>query len=82
MEKPLTEHIRQDKRPLTLKEYEQVGGYQSVRKILKMSPVEVQTVVKESNLRGRGGAGFGTGLKWSFVPLEAPKPKIPGCQRG
>jgi len=40
-----------------------------------MSPKEVQTLVHESNLRGRGGAGFGTGLKWSFVPLDAPKPK-------
>jgi len=76
MEKPLTEHIRKDKRPLTLKEYESVGGYQAVRKALKgMTPQEVQAVVKESNLRGRGGAGFSTGLKWSFVPLNAPKSK-------
>ncbi len=75
MEKPLTQHIRKDGRPLTLKEYEAVGGYQALRKILKMTPKEVQTLVKESNLRGRGGAGFNTGLKWSFVPLNAPKPK-------
>src|SRR5688572_15314954 len=76
MEKPLTGHIREDKRPLTLKEYEKVGGYQSLKKILKgMTPQAVQTQVKESNLRGRGGAGFSTGLKWSFVPLDAPKPK-------
>src|SRR5258708_18517626 len=76
MEKPLTRHIREDKRPLTLKEYEQTGGYQSVRKMLKeMTPKSVQSIVKESNLRGRGGAGFSTGLKWSFVPLDAPKPK-------
>lgn len=75
MEKPLTQHIRKDGSPLTLKEYEAVGGYQALRKILKMTPTEVQTLVKESNLRGRGGAGFSTGLKWSFVPLDAPKPK-------
>lgn len=75
MERPLTEHIRADKKPLSLKEYEKVGGYQALRKILKMAPQEVQAVVKESNLRGRGGAGFSTGLKWSFVPLNAPKPK-------
>ena len=76
MEKPLTGHIRSDKRPLSLKEYEKVGGYEAVRKVMKgMSPKEVQLVVKESNLRGRGGAGFATGLKWSFVPLDAPKPK-------
>lgn len=76
MEKPLTQHIRADKRPLTLKEYEQVGGYEAVRKVLKeMDPKAVTALVKESNLRGRGGAGFGTGMKWSFVPLNAPKPK-------
>ncbi len=76
MEKPLTSHIRADLRPLTLKEYEQAGGYQSVHKALKeMTPKAVQTEVKNSNLRGRGGAGFSTGLKWSFVPLDAPKPK-------
>jgi NADH-quinone oxidoreductase subunit F len=75
-ERPLTQHIRADQRPLSLKEYEQVGGYESVRKVLKgLSPQAVQAVVKESNLRGRGGAGFSTGLKWSFVPLAAPKPK-------
>lgn len=76
MEKPLTQHIREDKRPLNLKEYETVGGYEAVRKALKeMSPKAVQELVKESNLRGRGGAGFATGLKWSFVPMNAPKPK-------
>jgi NADH-quinone oxidoreductase subunit F len=76
MEKPLTQHIRADQRPLTLTEYEKVGGYQALRKVLKeMAPAEVTEVVKQSNLRGRGGAGFGTGMKWSFVPLDAPKPK-------
>lgn len=76
MEKPLTQHIREDKRPLTLKEYEKVGGYEAVRKVMKgMSPKSIQDLVKESNLRGRGGAGFATGLKWSFVPMDAPKPK-------
>lgn len=76
MEKPLTEHIRPDGRPLTLKEYEKVGGYESVRKALKtMTPDAVQGVVKESNLKGRGGAGFYTGLKWSFVPMKTDKKK-------
>jgi len=76
MERPLTEHIRADRRPLSLGEYEKMGGYQSVRKALKeMTPKDIQTVVKESNLRGRGGAGFSTGLKWSFVPMDAPSPK-------
>lgn len=76
MEKPLTEHIRQDKQPLSLKEYEQVGGYTALSKVLKgMTPQEVTQLVKDSKLRGRGGAGFATGLKWSFVPLDAPQPK-------
>ncbi|MBT1698463.1 NADH-quinone oxidoreductase subunit NuoF [Fulvivirgaceae bacterium PWU4] len=76
MEKPLTHHIRDDKRPLDLKEYEKVGGYEALRKVMKgMSPKAVQDLVKESNLRGRGGAGFATGLKWSFVPMDVPGPK-------
>jgi NADH-quinone oxidoreductase subunit F len=76
MERPLTEHIRPDKQPLTLKEYERSGGYLAVRKMLKeMAPRDVTDLVKDSTLRGRGGAGFGTGMKWSFVPLDAPKPK-------
>jgi NADH-quinone oxidoreductase subunit F len=76
MEKPLTEHIRKDKQPLSLKEYEAVGGYQALKKVMKgISPKDIQAMVKDSNLRGRGGAGFFTGLKWSFVPLDAPGPK-------
>jgi NADH-quinone oxidoreductase subunit F len=76
MEKPLTQHIRPDQRPLTLKEYEKVGGYLAVRKMLReMTPKAVTELVKDSNLRGRGGAGFNTGLKWSFVPVDTPKPK-------
>jgi NADH-quinone oxidoreductase subunit F len=76
MERPLTEHLREDRRPLSLKEYEKVGGYEAVRKVLKgISPKAVQDMVKESNLRGRGGAGFATGLKWSFVPMNGAKPK-------
>ncbi len=71
MERPLTQHIRQDKQPLTLKEYENFGGYQALRNVLKeMTPKAVTDLVKDSNLRGRGGAGFSTGLKWSLVPLD------------
>ncbi len=77
MEKPLTQHIKTDGTRLTLKEYEQVGGYQGLRKALKMSRKEVTELVKDSGLRGRGGAGFATGLKWSLVPMgdDVPKPK-------
>ena len=76
MEKPLTEHIREDRRPLSLKEYEKLGGYEALKKVIKgMSPKSVIDLVKDSNLRGRGGAGFSTGLKWSFVPQNESKPK-------
>ncbi|HRP16635.1 MAG TPA: NADH-quinone oxidoreductase subunit NuoF [Ginsengibacter sp.] len=77
MERPLTEHIKKDGTALTLKEYEAVGGYQGLRAALKMTPAEVMGVVKDSKLRGRGGAGFPTGLKWSFVPMgdDVPQPK-------
>lgn len=78
MEKPLTNNIRPGEGPLDLKGYENAGGYQAVRKVLKsMAPGEVTEVVKQSNLRGRGGAGFPTGMKWSFVPMgeDAPRPK-------
>jgi NADH-quinone oxidoreductase subunit F len=77
MERPLTKNIRPGQEPLSLKEYEKAGGYQSVRKALAMSPQDIQNIVKASNLRGRGGAGFPTGAKWSFVPMgkEAPRPK-------
>ena len=78
MEKPLTKNIRPDQEPLDLNGYESAGGYQAARKALKdMTPGEVTEVVKQSNLRGRGGAGFPTGMKWSFVPMgeDAPRPK-------
>ncbi len=65
MERPLTKNIRADREPPSLKEYERAGGYQSVRRALRsMSPQEVTELVKNSNLRGRGGAGFPTGIKW------------------
>ena len=62
---------------LDLHAYEKAGGYQGLRQALGMTPLEVQKVVTDSNLRGRGGAGFPTGPKWSFVPMgdDAPHPK-------
>ncbi|HEY3377928.1 MAG TPA: NADH-quinone oxidoreductase subunit NuoF [Armatimonadota bacterium] len=71
METPLTAYITPGQEPLTLEEYERVGGYQALHKALQMSPQEVQALVKASNLRGRGGAGFPTGVKWSVVPMDA-----------
>lgn len=78
MERPLTKNIRLHTEPFSLTEYEKAGGYEAVRKALKsMSPRDVIEIVKASNLRGRGGAGFPTGRKWSFVPMgdAAPRPK-------
>ncbi len=54
----------------TLGVYESRGGYQAVRKALKMTPEEVVEEVKKANLRGRGGAGFPAGMKWSFLPKD------------
>jgi NADH-quinone oxidoreductase subunit F len=51
------------------------GGYQAFLKALSMTPDQIINEVKASNLRGRGGAGFPVGMKWSFVPRNSPKPK-------
>jgi NADH-quinone oxidoreductase subunit F len=64
-----------DAKSWTLAAYERTGGYDALRKALKMTPDEVTTEVKDSGLRGRGGAGFPTGMKWSFVPKDNPNPK-------
>jgi len=62
-------------RSWTLETYEQLEGYQGLRKALtEMTPDEVITVVKDSSLRGRGGAGFPTGMKWQFIPQNDGKP--------
>ena len=55
--------------------YESHGGYAMLRKALGMKPEEVTDAVKKSNLRGRGGACFPTGLKWTFMPRQTEKPK-------
>ncbi len=54
----------------TLDAYHRHGGYQALREALRTDPDEIISEVKESGLRGRGGAGFPTGLKWSFVPQD------------
>ncbi|MFY9746855.1 MAG: NADH-quinone oxidoreductase subunit NuoF, partial [Acidobacteriaceae bacterium] len=55
--------------------YIELQGYESVRKALALGPDGIIAEMKASNLRGRGGAGFPTGLKWSFVPKQSDKPK-------
>ena len=59
----------------TIELYEANGGYQMLRKALGMQPADVTDVVKKSGLRGRGGACFPTGLKWTFMPKQSEKPK-------
>ncbi|MBK8445370.1 MAG: NADH-quinone oxidoreductase subunit NuoF [Micropruina sp.] len=64
-----------DERAWKLTNYERRGGYRALRKALGSTPAEVMETVKDSGLRGRGGAGFPTGMKWSFVPKDNPNPK-------
>ena len=67
--------------PWTLENYRRVGGYQALEKIInqKTSPEDVIDEVKKSSLRGRGGAGFPTGLKWSFMPRSTKGQKYIVC---
>jgi NADH-quinone oxidoreductase subunit F len=58
-----------------IERYRALGGYAGLRTALTMTPAEVIDVVKDSGLRGRGGAGFPTGVKWSFVPQDTGKPQ-------
>jgi len=60
----------------TIEVYRRTGGYEALRKALtEMTPEQVIEEVKRSALRGRGGAGFSAGMKWSFVPKDSAKPK-------
>jgi NADH-quinone oxidoreductase subunit F len=71
--RPLTGALRADGAPLSLAEYRRAGGYDGLRRALtELSPREVIQVVQDSTLRGRGGAGFSAGRKWSFTPPLAP----------
>ncbi|HYY08759.1 MAG TPA: NADH-quinone oxidoreductase subunit F, partial [Actinomycetota bacterium] len=54
--------------------YRAKGGYEALRNALTMEPSEIVETVKASGLRGRGGAGFPAGTKWSFVPMDTGKP--------
>jgi len=77
-ERVLTKNIRPGEEPLDIHQYERAGGYQSLRKAIhEMAPQDVTKAVTDSKLRGRGGAGFPTGPKWSFVPMgpDAPAEK-------
>lgn len=61
--------------PIGIDRFLATQGYEGFKKALAMTPEQIIDEVKKSNLRGRGGAGFPTGMKWSFVPRQSPKPK-------
>src|SRR5258707_1599499 len=68
-------------RSRSLDVYRRNGGYEAIKRVLdSMSPDDVINEVKKSALRGRGGAGFPTGMKWSFLPKDLPKPKYVFCK--
>ncbi len=69
MERPLTRDFKTDGKALTFKEYVKCGGYEALRKALKMSPSECLKIIQDAGLRGRGGAGFPAGTKWAGVPM-------------
>jgi NADH-quinone oxidoreductase subunit F len=78
-EPTLTSHVREPG-SYTLDFYRsRLGGYEGLRKALTLAPGEIIEQVKASGLRGRGGAGFPTGLKWQFVLKDTPKPKYLCC---
>lgn len=72
------QHFNDEARPL--KYYlEKMNGYKAAKKAFGMTPDAIIDEVKKSNLRGRGGAGFPTGVKWGFIPKQSPKPKYLVC---
>jgi NADH-quinone oxidoreductase subunit F len=74
----LIPHVREPN-SFTLDVYLKHQGYEALRKALGMKPEEIIDAVKASGLRGRGGAGFPTGMKWQFVDKKTPKPRYICC---
>ena len=72
---PILSAFWDESRSWSMDTYERHGGYSALRKALAMPAADVVTTVKDSGLRGRGGAGFPTGLKWSFLPKPDGKPR-------
>ena len=78
MEPVLITHVREPQ-SYTLDFYLKHQGYEALRKALTMAPNDIIEAVKQAGLRGRGGAGFPTGLKWQFVDKKSPKPRYICC---
>ena len=79
---PVTRNVTADRRPTDFAAYTANVGNRALQQTIgKLSPSESLQIIKDSNLRGRGGAGFPTGMKWSFVPMEdaTPGPKYLIC---
>lgn len=74
----LSKHMG-DPKARELETWRTYGGYEALKQALEMEPDEITTVVKDSGLRGRGGAGFPTGMKWSFMPAEPRGPHYLCC---
>ena len=72
------QHFNDESRPLSYY-LAKMEGYTAAKKALAMQPDDIINEVKKSNLRGRGGAGFPTGMKWGFIPKQAQKPKYVVC---
>jgi len=77
--KPILLRARGEDKSRSISTYLRMGGYGALKKALIMDPAGVRKEVKDSGLRGRGGAGFPTGVKWGFVPQDLPKPKYLIC---
>jgi len=78
MERVLLKNI-ENPNSFDIDEYEKVGGYRSLQKALELQPKEIIEEVKRSGLRGRGGAGFPTGMKWAFASADPKSPKYLLC---
>ncbi|MBF0501313.1 MAG: NADH-quinone oxidoreductase subunit NuoF [Candidatus Riflebacteria bacterium] len=78
MSEPMKTLLAPDRNP-SLEKYLARGGYASYQELFKKSPKEVVDMVSTSGLRGRGGAGFPTGRKWSFIPEKSQRPKYVVC---
>jgi NADH-quinone oxidoreductase subunit F len=71
---PVLSQYWNDSDSFTRAGYERHDGYKALRIALQRQPADIVDMVKEAGLRGRGGAGFPTGMKWSFIPKDSPKP--------